>query len=421
MGLLWICLAAKVVNDHQKKYYGGSSKTKSNTKSQRSNYHHSDSSYYEPKHNYYDCVMEEIHDKKSDLYNFFSLLLDEYKKDIDRTQKIIEDKRNDLVQKLESATPNLDKFIEVLAKKGINVKHELLHFNQNYNHDKYYSLNYNKHSWPGLVFSSNINSTYLRIDINNIDKNNVNSVFEDEIQKQREYIIEKEQAIEELNSQIAELTLQKEELNSQLEINSKKLKYTIFRRKDRLNKIKECNQNINKCNQTIEELKEKCSLYRKNINTYKNNISMLEKLLNMDDEEKELLINSIDEISTAIDITKEIQAIEKELYDFYDRYIIESYKKYRLDTDYMLVTFERLVREGKISQENLEKIFVLLDGVEIKGRRGEYEFAHAYRIDGLLKEIVVWFIKNVYELDETFVDRNYELPEETENQKIKKL
>ena len=69
-------------------------------------------------------------------------------------------------------------------------------------------------------------------------------------------------------------------------------------------------------------------------------------------------------------------------------------------------------------QKTLEIVFLMLDKVEIKARRGEYSFQNTYH-STTFDSIVKWFISDVYEMDPNFVDRNYNLPEEEAH--VKKL
>ena len=49
-----------------------------------------------------------------------------------------------------------------------------------------------------------------------------------------------------------------------------------------------------------------------------------------------------------------------------------------------------------------------MDKIEIKARRGEYDFSSMYSssIPTYLKPLVTWFIQTIYEEDEKFVERN---------------
>ena len=74
------------------------------------------------------------------------------------------------------------------------------------------------------------------------------------------------------------------------------------------------------------------------------------------------------------------------------------------------IALGRMLSEGKISDKGLEDIYRTLDKVGLKARRGEYDFkSRPSATDGkvgIYKEFMKWFIENVYEEDEKFIERN---------------
>lgn len=93
-----------------------------------------------------------------------------------------------------------------------------------------------------------------------------------------------------------------------------------------------------------------------------------------------------------------------------------DYKKLRYRRER---TLGRMLSEGKISDEYLDLIYRKLDKVGIKGRRGEYSPKELlyYGVEATVldyKGFLMWFIDEVYEQDEHFVERNTQVEEEYE-------
>lgn len=78
-------------------------------------------------------------------------------------------------------------------------------------------------------------------------------------------------------------------------------------------------------------------------------------------------------------------------------------------------TLGRMLSEKKISDKDLDDIYRKLDKVGIKARRGEYDFkTWSTATDGevkIYKEFLKWFIEDVYEENEQFLERNTEIEE----------
>lgn len=321
-------------------------------------------SYDGETHNYIDCVFQELKDKDSTLYEFFKKLNIEYLKEKEVENKVIEDEINKLEAQAKTITPNYDKISSIMNSKGITFKHE------------FYSCNVN--------YEPFMNICDRKIFISNNDANSIIKEFEDYIKARKLSIEVEEKSIEETKNSIA-----KEE---------RRLKFSIFKRK-------EIEKNIN-------HLKRDLKKFVNSRNSLIEGLSQYEEFVSMSLEEKELFDKSLPELLQLFELKKEI-------YDLYSkRSKIQDEMKYNFDKETMTRVFERMIEEGNIDQKTLEIVFLMLDKVEIKARRGEYSFQNTYH-SRTFDSIVKWFISDVYEMDPNFVDRNYILPEEEVH--VKKL
>jgi hypothetical protein len=182
----------------------------------------------------------------------------------------------------------------------------------------------------------------------------------------------------------------------------KKLKRAVFNREN-------MNRELELSKEALERLLNEANRYDdkdKEKRIYK-------MILSMDESEKEDFCKGIDELIETIPeriellgIFRQAGSVERGNYD------------YNLE-EVLPVVMERLAQKGEISDLLLQKVFLLLDKIEIRKRRGEYPARYIFdrQPDELVEQIIKWFVDNVYEADEDFVKRNYNLKDEKEEKK----
>ncbi|MBR4178759.1 MAG: hypothetical protein IKR57_05390 [Bacilli bacterium] len=348
--LVGIAVAAAVAKK-QRKYYRHSSSRKRKTESSSTSSYH-----YDPKHSYMDCVLQELYDEESELYKFFKMLSDEYNSELAGQMQVVNGKIDDLESKLKSLTPSMDKLVKKLSKKGINLK---------------YSVDGNNYLYTYIYINNN--------ECIEVNGKTIEEVFDKikEILKREESKRESEkESIDNNKTHIAEM--------------KKKLKYSIFKRKEIEDDINESSKELQTSIDSYEDLS--------------NTIKVYDEFLKMDEEEKELFKSGLSELQELLKLKEEISKLKNELNK------IRHLKDYSFSKEVMDKVMERLLVEGKITSTTLEKVFLMLDRVEIKGRRGDYKFYYTHCQCN--ESIVRWFVKDIYENDEGFVERNYYLPED---------
>lgn len=168
----------------------------------------------------------------------------------------------------------------------------------------------------------------------------------------------------------------------------------------------------------LEEKESKKSIFGKKKNDDK--IASLQKKLNSQERE----LNEIQEAISAYEVIDnltndqkilllEIIKLKKGIYEIKDAISSlksEQYEK-NVETEYSEKTLNEaikyMIESNIITTDDLQKVFLTLDKIEIKARRGEYEFKNQVPIViQKLEPVIKGFIKDVYEEDEKFVERN---------------
>lgn len=362
MSLLYLAAAVKAAKVYNKRY----------AKPSRKKPGWSDNKdvviYREKQHTYFECLIKELAYDNESLYEFFEQIYIEAQ---NKKRKILEQYNEELkiVEKQQSAK---QKGIEKLAEdlKDICVR---------------------CYFWSK---DSNIKLFVLDGEFEGIDC----EVFTDQATLEK-YILDLK-ATAGLQQKYEKLI---EESEQKIQKLRKKLKFTLFPSKKNDIKYYELNPEMNNLEINKQKLKE-CLVAKKVLKKfeelYENNKDKIQLFIKMVLEYKKLY-NQILSISNK---KSELRSSEKEL-------------------ELFETAFSMMVAKKKITEENLQKVYVQMDKVEIKGRRGEYKFGFSSTdFDGKcdhLQPLLRWFIKYVYEADKNFVDRNMEL-EEIEKESSKK-
>ena len=318
--------------------------------------------YYSPNYSYYDCIQAELM-TDDNLKSFFELLMTEYTKEKDYKKSIIIDEITTLKKEFEELKTEIGS--ASIRTSGIEV---------------HYSGNY----YGGYIY---------------IKKDNEEISIPWEKEKTFEFLIEK------LNKSKTSLEGVNEELmrlNDLLFSNKKRLKFSIFKRTE--------------LKSTIEKLNNEKTIYEEKRDSYIKTINALESIINLPEEDKNYISYVIDEMSKLYNLSREIELVRKKYQLF-----ISKYENRKIDDELVKNIFDRLICEGKINQNDIERIFWVLDKVEIKGRRGEYN-EQLYRVNKYesIRLFISWFVQNVYELDPDFVSRNYAIEEDSKELTRKK-
>ncbi len=351
--LLGIAVAAAVAKKRRSRY-SHSSKRKGRSSSSSSSHYHSSSGV-----SYVQYVLVEMFHNES-LCSFFELIEKEYKDEMHRKYIEIRKEIDVLETKKREMTPNFDMLKKSLAKKGSSI---------------YYSIDV---SGRNSVISIALGDR-LTLNVDNDNSNGLISRVNNIISNNEMKIADYERKIEEKKSMLE----------------SEKRRITLFKKYEKEERIRELECDVSSLELEYQALVD-------NNETYK-------KFANMDENEKALLDKGLSELRECISVYKEIQELQSK-----SRKLNTDYR-YCLDHKVLGEVVEKLISENKISQTTLEKIFLMLDKVEIKARRGEYNNESCGSLYNK-RNIVEWFITNVYEVDESFVDRNYYLPEEDEEE-----
>ena len=363
MGLFWLAAiaAAKKANSHKYRSHRHSNKNDSGGEKSESQVEVV---------NYLACLFKELSYDNPKLLSFFESISDEYKivaeEEISRLK---EEAEKDFKKSTEKKVYFL-KLKEALENESINVELRLKDEIDSIYMDEVVSFYFNGYDIPFEYFlGKNFSApNSRRWNLNNFKSDRDN-----------------------YESKISELKLHLEEIQ-------KKFHLLPSKRKE--------------AKQKIGEIQGKIDDYLKKHDDVCKKIELYEKIDNLPDEIKKLILNSIEETNERLKLRK--NALIK-------LNTIQNLKKQYNYVDYVLkITMEKMTKEGKITEDILEKVFLQMDKVEIKGRRGEYNFrSWSSRLDYKaenLKGLLIWFIKNVYEIDENFVNSNYDLEqEETKN------
>ena len=361
MGLFWIAAAA-AASKKLKSRHGRSRPSKPEETS-----HNSNSYSYDVKHSYYDCVVAELGCKSGeDLNAFFQKIVEEY-------QSVI---NVDIQEKIVQLDKKTNELIEFEDRYGVKHSRSNFYANPTYIFDEI-TKSFDGDNYIASIISDikNTNGDYVRFG------NRLNyeiSSLEDRIKRYEAEIPEMEHKIKDYKR--------------------KKIFYVLDRDFWDGLLYKETGEYI-KTQKYLESDKAVLKAYKYYYKLYSENSELLKKCF-----------DKYIEYST---INSERDSIERYIYKL--KRISSGEEIY--ETDYqekkLSQALDNLIQSGKITDIELQKVFLLLDKVEIKGRRGEYNFSY-YRDNKskLMKFIVEWFISNVYELDENFVDRNYYIQEE---------
>lgn len=366
MSILLLAAVIAAQKQREQQYYhkkhSSSSKKKKNSSSTTYSYGR--------EKNYFDYLEQEVAERDSKLGEFFQMIEKEYKEEIQREYQLRGDKFHKIQSDIEASIPAFHLLIDQLKEKGITINHIIS--------DK------TRYKTPSIHIS----------EIGNIFFQN----YEELIQALKDKLssLESSQKIKQQ---------EKDKIQEQIMIASKKAKYAIFNRSSK--------------RYVLQDLESKFTKLDEEYQYYSKLVQMIQIILSMSKSEKgiELLSKSVEELNEAFELKDSLITAGKEYRDF--GYYCNFGYSYHINAEVLENVFEKLLEEGKISEITLQKIFLLMDTVEIKGRRGEYEFYSCYSDYGhsdLSKSIMKWFVKNIYEMDDDFVARNIVLEEENDKQ-----
>ena len=155
----------------------------------------------------------------------------------------------------------------------------------------------------------------------------------------------------------------------------------------------------------IEDKEDHQNIVKNNMGYHCDQITIYENIKYICKENTNLIHAAIHEQLGSRIIKSELNRVKDDLSD-----LRRQGNGYGFNYSIIEEVFEEKVNSGEITENKLQKLYLLLDKVEIKGRRGEYSFIDT-RSNDLLPKIVKWFVQNVYELDPEFVNRNIDLLE----------
>lgn len=340
MGLIVMAVAAKMLADQRKR----STYHKTNQKVEKTKYERHDD--IQTKLIYSDCVIYEMLNGETKLFDFFNLLKNEYAIDLLAERKKHEKKYSELLSKNNCITPNFDEFTRRMKEKGIEIRHGIIG-------------EYNYYGQIPLIIDG---VTFLTLTSNNV---------KDIINLLREKLKYLENVRDTYKKEV-------DKVNEKIFNAKKKAKFAIFKRAELKQEIKKFECELNGINKTYED--------------YVNKAAIVEKVINMDEREKQLLSLGIKELQDLALYKKNIGEERNNIYK-YSSVAIENH----INKELMETTFYRLIQEGKITKSNIEKIMLILEKIRVKKEKGNYT-SKTIRSSkyGSIRNVAEWFINNIY-------------------------
>lgn len=329
--------------------------TKKHTKKEQKTYD------YQPREmTYLDALYQELAYHNPSLFDFFLSLEKEYSEGVNAEINKLEAEIKEDTKEFEEKESRFLKLKKQLEKHEINIdfKRDIYH----YPYKIIKNIFFNNHP---------ININY----------------FYDSSQEKTICLEKREQKM----SELAELEKKLNQFKKKFYFSPSKRKENKSSRNYYINEIKTCKENIDLYNQTI---------------------MTFEKIENLPQEVRDILSNAIFELNGMIQIEEK---------NFKRKCLIRTHEGNRRENNYdnqrLESTFKRMFEEGKINENKLASVFLQMDKVEIKSRRGEYLSGHSSS-DILsaksLEELITWFIENIYEADENFVKNNKNITDDND-------
>ncbi len=357
MSLMILALAAAAAK-REREYRSGDEQVPKKKDSSRHDECHS-----LPTYDYYDYVVAEIEEEDKVLYPFFTMITEKYfalrKEEREQLTKRI----SELNTILYSKQTEYEQFKRLARFAGIEMDETIIDSKTaRVEFDGYGSVKIEDGTTSGDYFEELLTSLQKKLELARQD-------------------------LSTMDKKLEPLYLEMKQLKAEAE-------RSVFSKKSKLERIKEIEYSISAERSKYE--------YR----TISEKIDDLEHLIHLLETKKDLFEEAMKEIVSTLPLEAELKELRQKAYE-------HSYTDHQ-DERFIEKAVEELTREGKITDIILEKVFLALDKVEIKQRRGEYEIRPvgypSPRV--FLRKMVKWFVKHVYEADEDFVQRNYELPEE---------
>jgi hypothetical protein len=343
MGLIVLATAHYLINRNKNQRTHTSSRTES--KKRGSDY--SDYASKQSEITLNSSVIKEISNGNDKLSDFFNMLKSEYLSDLTSEHKKYVQEYAEQFSKTLNITPNFDKFVEAMNKKGINVSHNISYYNFGY--------------VPFII--ENVGS----IQADTSDRTKFMKSFYDRLETLKNNMNYHKKIMEEYSEEIT--------------IKEKKVKFTIVNRREK--------------KEEIERLKTILKSETEKYNCYLEQANTLESFLNMSEEEKQLLNSSIDELKELSNIRKKLG----ELRDKIQKTSADSIRMFGIDSDRMNKTITRLYNEGKITENTMSQILLMLDKIDVEKSQGKYIDSQDYSYDSSrsLREVINWFIDKIYQ------------------------
>ena len=308
---------------------------------------------------YEECLMMEASKNGTVLSKFFSDLVNEYKKERKEECELINAKKNKLIEETKKIHDNFDTLKEELFKIGIKLSHK---YTEHINKDEHGVFYFNDFDIPFEVLQDK------PVNFGEPDRWNLYE-FKKEKESYDEYFVEVEKERKRLQ---------------------RKLKIDIFHRLETKSEIDQLESGFIRYSKEYEKLNKKIETY--------------EKLKELNPSQNHKFLNAINETYKLLELRKEIYNLSTEKEELNSGNSVNS--------ELIKKSIQKLTDKGIINSEVLEKVFLSMDKVEIKMRRKEYNKDLDMHLPSFNAMIVKWFIENVYETDESFVERNYNLDED---------
>ena len=350
MGLIWVALAASAYKKSQE--YHHSSKIMRNGYNGASSNSYSDSSSSECDFN--ECLFEESSREDSYLKEFFDMIKVKYSEIIERKKEELVQESKKIKASINAPIEGLDELNEALSDSGVQVS--IRYNSENYSyHD--FDILFNNLQIPREIF-------YFYSERYDLDKWNLDSLKR-ELKEVKDDLTEKKTTVEKLQ---------------------KKLKFTLFNREELKNEI---NMVINKV-QLLEEKEKKLETL---LNTY-------EKVDNLTPELKSLLKAFLSKVIAKKDAMNEYYNIQDEIRNN-DYFNNDCFQK----------ALEELTQDGKINENILQRVFLLIDLAEIKYRRKGYETDQYISHSEIRYKMIESFMERLYEMEEEEIKKYCESQE----------
>lgn len=378
MSLLYVAAMLKAAEKYNKRY----SKPKRKKPDWQSN---SDRVVFsEHQYTYFDCLMLELKNKESRLYKFFKKIYDkseelmkEYYDSIEQERKVFYNQIDEKKSDLEETSKKLPDSIKIMPYITLGFNSLELSID-NYQLLKLYPVNIPK------------------------DRTKIIQFCDEEIIKK---ISNRKKELKDKLKGFGSYDVMINEIEQKIKILKDKLKITILPKKRK-------------------ELEAKIIQEERNVNILKN----YKKELNTIENTEKLYIENKEEILLCFKKFSEIILLVDELHKFNNGAEPDFYNvRIKRQKEFFAKALDCIIKEDKMTEDDLQKIFLEMDKVEIKGRRGEYDFnyvqfqfwSQSTEMDNL-RPLLSWFIQNLYEADKNFVERNINNLDENNDELPKK-